>query len=339
MPRSVRLDYIKRIEEMRKSRVIVYITGDRRGLETRMSMDIFPFFLDHLSRIGKQDRLDLYIYSTGGLTMAGFSLVNILREFCNSLSVIIPFKAYSSATLTALGANEIIMTNIGQLSPIDPSVVSPLGPQIPVQGPVDSVRIVPVNVEDVAGYINLARKELGIKDEELLTRLLDRLAQSVHPLTLGSVNRMREQIGFLARTVLSRHMSDSKKVEDIVETLIRGRFSHDYMIGRREAKEIMQLNVIDVSRELDDIIMSLYHEYDSLLELSVPYNREAVLGDRDLATGIFNRAIIESDDLTHMFRTTRQIRRVTFSPPQVPTPAEGYTERELDERWVQDNNI
>jgi len=340
MGRTERLQLIRKIEKERKSRVFVYITGDRKGLETKIATDSFPFTLNHLSLMGPVKTIDLYLYSTGGITMAGYALANLVREFCQSFKVIIPFKALSCATLIALGADEIVMTKMGQLSPIDPSVNSPLGPRVPIPGPPGASKIIPLSVEDVISYLNLATKELGLdEDKDLVARIFDRLSQSVHPLALGSVNRVREQIVFLAKTLLSSHIQEESRVENIVETLIKGRFSHDYLIGRKEAKEVMGLPVVDVPADLDKYIIQLYQEYDTLLQLSVPYHPETILGTNDVATGIFNRAIIESDNLTHVFRTTKEITRVSLAPPTVPAPTTGYQEKTLDERWLLDDTI
>ncbi len=339
MSRKERIELLRRIEDKRNSRILVYITGDRRGLETKIAFDAFPFCLSHLSRMGRQERIDLCLYSTGGITMAGYALVNVVREFCDFLGVIVPFKALSCATLITLGADEILMTKMGQLSPIDPSVISPLGPQVPVPGPPGATQVLPVNVEDAISYLDLARRELALKDEDSLVRIFDRLAQNVHPLTLGSVNRIREQISFLARTLLSRHMKDQQRIENIVETITRGRFSHDYIIGRREAKEVLGLNVVDVPAELDDSIMGLYYKYDGLLQLSTPYHPETVLGQSDVAIGNFDRAIIESDNMTYVFRTKKDIKRVLLGPPQVPATTVAHQERILSEGWVEDNNL
>lgn len=339
MGRTERLRLIRNIEKERESRVLVYITGDRKGLETKISTDAFPFILNHLSKFGAAGRIDLYVYSTGGITMAGYALVNLIREFCEAFNVIIPFKALSCATLITLGANEIVMTKMGQLSPIDPSVTSPFGPQIAVPGQPGASNVIPLSAEDVVGYLDFGTKELGLgEDKDLVARVFDRMSQAVHPLALGSVNRVRGQIVFLAKKLLSQHMQDTAKIDEIVETLYRGRFSHDYLMGRKEAKEV-GLPVVDVATSLDNQIIQLYREYDRLLELSVPYNPEASLNKKDKAIGVFNRAIIESDDLTHVFRTTKEIERVTLTPPQVPSPTAGYLERIMEELWILDNSI
>lgn len=334
MGREQRLRFIRGIESQRNSRLLVYVTGDRRGLETKIAPDTFPFLLDHLSHMGHQKQIDLYLYSSGGIVMAGYAMVNLVREFCDYLGVIVPFKAWSCATLVALGADEIVMSRMGQLSPIDTSIESPLNPRHP-----GSAEPVPVSVEDVVSYIEFARRELDIKDEESLVRVFDRLSQSVHPLTIGSVGRSQKETSFLAKALLAYHIKDSKKIDEIVDILTRGRFSHDYLVGRREAKEVLGLPVVDVASTLETAVVDLYKEYDKLLEISMPYHPEAVLGQEETAVGTFNRAVIESRDITHVFRTRKEVKRVSMGPPQVPVLSVAYSERILSEGWLEDNSL
>ncbi|MEA2074983.1 MAG: serine protease [Euryarchaeota archaeon] len=337
MGRAERLNILHEIEQERGCRVLTFVTGDRRGLEARIAPDSFPFCLEHLGQMGHQEQIDLYLYSTGGMTMAGFALVNLIREFCDVFNVIIPFKAHSCATLIALGADNIYMTKMGQLSPIDPSVTHSLGPHTSIPG--QQAKLVPVNVEDVSSYFDLAQKELGLNDNESLVKVFERLSRNVHPLTLGAINRSREQISFLAKKLLSYHTKDQAEIDKIVETLIRGRFSHDYLIGHKEAKEVLGLKIRDMSDTLSRRVMELYQEYDKLLQLSVPYNPEIVLGDKEIATGVFNQAIIESGNLTHVFRTVKEVKRVSLEPPMVPLPTVGCQERIISVNWLEDNTV
>jgi hypothetical protein len=333
------MELIKAIEKERNSRLLVYITGDRRGLETRIATDAFPMFHEHLSRMGKQKRIDLFLYSTGGITIAGYALVNLIREFCEEFNVIIPFKALSCATLISLGANEIVMTPMGQLSPIDPSVHHPLAPAIQLPGqPVG--QLIPVNVEDVNAFVNLA-KEVGLKNEESMTKIFELLATKIHPLVLGAIQRSREQIAFLASNLLRYHIKDDDKIRKIVEIISRERFSHEYIISRREAKEVLGLNIKEPEGNLLRNITSLFEVYSKILELDIPYNPEMYLSGSGIATSEFNRAIIESDDLTHIFRTIKEIKRIEVppQPPHIPVPTVGYQERILREGWVLDNTI
>jgi len=339
MNREARFKTIQQIEEIRQSRVIVYVTGDRRGLETRIASDIFPFLFSHLTRVGKQNKIDLFLYSTGGINMAGYGLVQVVKEFCEKFGVIIPFKALSCATLVTLGADEVLMTEMGQLSPIDPSVEHPLGPSAVAPAPQAVYKIVPISVEDVANYLELAKSEVGLKSEEALVRVFERLATDVRPLALGSVHRAREQIRFLARTLLSFHTPDENKIGDIVEILSRARFSHDYLISRREAKDILKLNLIDMGSDLKKAVVALFDCYREILSLDEPYMPEVFLGDADVKVGEFTRAIIESTGLTYIFRTRKEVRRVEVTQPGIPVPVVGYRERVFDERWMEDHQI
>jgi len=339
MGRIERKKLIEQIETRRKSRLIVYMTGDRRGLETKIATDVYPFFMDHLSRIGERERIDLFLYSTGGDTIAGYALVNMIREFCSKFGVIIPFKALSCATLITLGADDVIMTKMSQLGPIDPSVVSPLGPYAPAPGPPGATQIVPISVEDVISYLDLARKEMPLKDEDSLVRIFDRLSQNVNPLALGAVNRVREQIRFLSKELLKRHMSDQDRIDHIVDVLIKLRFSHNYVIGRTEARDVLRLNIADQNGNFEKLVLDLYREYDKLLKLSVPYHPESVLGkegkDSNVASATFKRAVIESTEKCHVFETVKEVTRITVMPPQVQQPVRGYMERIISEEWVE----
>jgi adenosine/AMP kinase len=337
--KETRMQIIKDIEKKRDSRILVYITGDRRGLETKIGMDVFPIFHEHLMRIGKQKRIDLFLYSPGGIAIAGYALVNLVREFCEKFNVIIPFKALSCATLISLGADEIIMTPMGQLSPIDPSVQHPLSPIIQIPGQ-STAQLVPINVEDVNAFIDFAKKEIVLKNEESMKKVFEVLGTKIHPLALGAVQRSREQIAFLASNLLRYHINDEEKVKEIVKTITRERFSHDYIIGRREAKNVLGLNIVEPNQELLNDIVSLFNVYSKILELDIPYTPEMYLSDADVTERSFNRAIIESVGLTHVFKTTKEITRVRAQQPGVLTPTiVGYQDRILREGWILDDTI
>ncbi|MFN0181188.1 MAG: SDH family Clp fold serine proteinase [Gemmatimonadales bacterium] len=84
----------------------------------------------HLRAFGKnQPRIDLVLYTTGGDIMAAYRLVPLIREYCETFTVIVPFRCQSAGTLVALGADNIIMLPEGQLSPVDPSTNGPYNPR------------------------------------------------------------------------------------------------------------------------------------------------------------------------------------------------------------------
>ncbi len=50
MGKKERIELIKKIEDATNSKILVYVTGDRRGLETRISSDVIPFIYKHLEK-------------------------------------------------------------------------------------------------------------------------------------------------------------------------------------------------------------------------------------------------------------------------------------------------
>ena len=52
MTRKERMDLIENIQNVRGSKVVVYITGDRPNLVTQIGTDIFPFLHQHLASGG-----------------------------------------------------------------------------------------------------------------------------------------------------------------------------------------------------------------------------------------------------------------------------------------------
>ena len=341
MERTERMRLIKEIEAARDSKLLVFVAGDREGMPARIANDIFPTLHTHLRHICGTDRLkriDLFLYSIGGLTMAGYSLVNLFREFCEEFNVIIPFKAHSTATLIALGAKEIVMTRMGQLSPIDPSVTHALGPIVDLPGQ-QQQQLVPLNVEDVNGFVDLACKEFKLESEEAMSKVFEILAGQVNAVALGAVQRAREEIVFLATRLLEYHDKDEEHVKQVVDLLTRERFSHGYIIGRTEAKETLKLRIVEPDEQLTNTIMSLYGCYTEITMMDRPYNPEQLLGQSTSTTEDFNSAVIESADRTHVYRQRKQIKRVPLSKQKGLPPQVGYQEQLLQREWIADNNI
>lgn len=343
MARAERLRLIEDLEEKRGSRVICYLTGDRRSFETKIASDILTYFYEHLLEIGKVDAIDLFLYSTGGLTMTGWRIVTLIREFCKKFSVLIPFKAQSCASLISLGADEIIMTKMGQLSPIDPSVTTPFNPSASAAPtPGSSKRVLPVNVEDVVGYFKLAKEQAGFKKPEELDKVFDTLAKNIHPLALGNVYKARLQIRLLAEKLLRMHLSGEEEIEKIVKAFTEELYSHDYLISREEAKNKIGLsNVIEPETELETNIWNLYRVYENDLEINNMFNPEVFLGESNERTLVAKRAYIESLSKVHVFQTKKILRRVRQAAPAgVPGTPQRVTgiiqERTLSEGWVEE---
>jgi len=338
MNKNERIEKIKEIEERRNSKLICYITGDRGGFETGITKDVINLFYEHLLLIGNVENIDLLIYSTGGDTLAAFAIVKHLREFCEKFSVLIPYKALSAATLIAIGADEIYMTKLGELSPVDSSVTTPYNPTMPNQPPNEPLKFLPVNMEEVTGYINLAKHKVGLKEEISLNSILQTLSQRIHPLSLGSVYRAREQVGMLAKKLLEYHLKDENDLKTIINTLTKDLYSHDYLFTRSEVKESLKLNVIETDIELEKLVWELYKLYTNELELDKPFSPEVFLGSENNKIGDFKRVYLESIKRTDIYITKKRIKRTQIQLPGVPTPQSAFQEELIFQGWTTEKN-
>lgn len=313
-----RLENYKKIEKLRNSKLLVYITGDRPGFETQIHPEILDYFINHLDNLKKEKKITLFLYTRGGSTLAAWSLTNLIRQFCDEFEVLIPSKAHSSGTLISLGANTIIMTKQATLGPIDPSLNSPLNPQNP-QVPNNPQARLPVSVESIKGYFELAKKDLQIKDTQSIANILIGLSNQVHPLVLGDVYRSRAQIQMLARKLLSKQIKDKKSIDKIIAFLCSDSGSHDYTIYRREAKEELGLNIEKPDDDFYQLIKETFISIQDELELKKAFDPNMILGTNDQMNYSCRRALIESiAGGTDVFVSEGTLLRNTQLIPQAP---------------------
>jgi len=334
---------VQQIEQLRNSRVITYLTSDRQGpVNARVAMDIIPVISKQLRGIDKTEKIDLFLYSTGGDTMVPWRLVSMIREYCDKFSVLVPYKAHSAATMIALGADEIVMSDLSELSPIDPSTANIFNPQDP-QNPQNKI---PISVEDVMAYFDLIKNKFGIKNDEDLTKAFIKFTESnpqIHPLALGNVNRIHNLIRVLAKRLLKSHKMPIKEeeIDKIVDYFTEKLYSHQYFIGRKEAKEDLGLaTVINANEILSKAMTDLYEEYAKEMELGKIWNPENELGINVSQTRKdYTIAFIESSRLSNYFELSLEYRRQQVNTVQqtpqgsIQVPQEQVVWRVVGQGW------
>jgi hypothetical protein len=272
---------IRHIEGLRSSKVITYLTSDRQGpFNARIATDAIPIVAKRLQGIGRTPNIDFFLYSAGGDTMVPWRLVSMIREYCDKFSVLVPYKAHSSATMIALGADEILMSNLSELSPIDPSTANVFNPA----DPANAQNKIPISVEDVMAYFDLAKNKFGIKNEAELSKIFSKFIEAspqIHPLALGNVNRIHNLIRILAKRLLKSHKTAIRddEIEKIVDYFTEKLYSHQYFIGRKEAREDLGVTTVsDAGDKLTKAMTELYDDYDGELEFGKAWNPEDELG-------------------------------------------------------------
>lgn len=310
---SQRKKLYQRLEKERGSKVIAFVTGDRPGLQTQIATEAYPLFTHHLDQLGPVPKISLVLHTRGGDTMAAWSIINLIRQFCDEYEVIVPLRAQSAGTLMCLGAHKIIMTKQAMLGPIDPSINNPLNPTHPT----NNASSLSVSVEFIQGYFGLASDELGISDQAHKTAIFLKLAEKIHPLVLGHAFRVRSQIQSLARKLLAGRL-DEGKIEKIVAFLCADSGSHDYPIHRREAKD-HGLPIEKPSVPLYELIKELYDEIDADIQAAVPLDPPSILGAAASKPYSYTRALIESvSGGSHAFLTEGVYNAIVQPQPNAP---------------------
>lgn len=335
-----KIDLIKKIGYRRGSKVITYITSDRPGpVGARVAMDIIPIISEQLRSIGKVKKIDLFLYTAGGDTMVPWRLVSMIREYCEIFSVIIPYKAHSAGSMIALGADEIVMSDLSEISPIDPSTANVFNPNDP-----NNVQAkIPISVEDVISYFDLAKNKFGIKSDEDLTKIFNKFVEAtpqIHPLSLGNVNRIHNLIRLIAKRLLKSHKSKMKddEIEKIVEYFTEKLYSHTYFIGRKEAKEELGVkSVVDADAELSKLMSDLYMEYANEMELqSAVWNPANELGvNTSQNKKEYKVAFVESEKLSKTYKLTMEFRRQQTMVQQgnIQVPKEQIASTTVEQGW------
>lgn len=261
-----RIPLIAEIERLRNSKVICYLTSIQQNGVAQMSDDAIREIFDHLLLMPARPvpLLDIFLCSNGGSGTVPWRLVSLFREFAEKVAVLIPYKAYSAATMLALGADEIVMGPFGEMGPIDPSVANEFNPVDP-----NTKQKIAISVEDVVAYVGFIKETVGIRHEDELIKAVEVLAQSVHPLALGNVERFVSQSRLIARKIILTHMKGTAQheLDEIIETLASKLYFHGHPINRKEAREELKLKVSEnVPPELESAMWKLYLAFKSELQ-------------------------------------------------------------------------
>lgn len=120
---STRVDLYQSLEDEIGTPVVAYFAAfDHRG--SMIQDDDASMLQDVLQASGIKGDFTLMISSPGGFPESAERFVSVCRAFADGgkFSVLVPGLAKSAATMIAFGADEIIMSEVSELGPVDPQV-------------------------------------------------------------------------------------------------------------------------------------------------------------------------------------------------------------------------
>lgn len=242
--------HLTAIERARNSAVIAYVLHD----SAMVADDALPQIYDKLQALGRHDRIDLLLHARGGVAEAAWRVLNLLRDYCDHLGVLVGTQVHGPASLLALGADEIVMGPMSELGSVELPRKHPLLPRD------DHGQIVPSTWSEIA-------RLLGIQDAgDSAPAISEAVYNYIHPLALASMQQADRLNRDLTRKALELHASvdDSLQIDRIVDLFNGGFHSPMYTANRDELREL-GLSVTRADDTLWKHIAEVVHHYHATI--------------------------------------------------------------------------
>ncbi|MBL8091508.1 MAG: ATP-dependent Clp protease proteolytic subunit [Anaerolineales bacterium] len=240
---------IKELNKKLGGTLITYFNNPRGSV---CHDDVLALF-ELLEKIGHQQKIYLFIKSSGGNGQASLRLVNLLRQYCDKVIAVIPLECASAATMITLGANEIYMGPMAYLTPVDTSLTHALSP---IDRDNDRVS---VSLDELTRVVKLWQSQRSDRSENPYQQLF----QHVHPLVIGAVDRAESLSIMLCKELLAYHIKDEKTQDRIANALNAKYPSHGYPILFEEAKRV-GLKVSHLTPEINSLLLELNELYSEM---------------------------------------------------------------------------
>lgn len=274
------------IAQKRQRPLITYVTSIRPGMSSQMAGDAIRPIIDQLNLIPAEEKnIDFLIISNGGDPITSLRIIGLLRERFDKVTVLLPYVAYSAATILSLGADEIVMHPYSNLGPIDPQLTAP---HLTPSGTTEKLQF---STEDIANYIEFLKTDVKASKEQMMAAIQPLLEQ-VGALNIGSSKRSQRLSFSMSEKMLAFHITKKKKIKEIAKALNSSYYHHGYAVGRFEARK-MGLPVTFPDKDLEDLMWSVWLDYETEMKCNDGFNiLNEVLSDPNASTAINSVPVI-----------------------------------------------
>ncbi|HLA25755.1 MAG TPA: peptidase [Patescibacteria group bacterium] len=250
-------DAVEELEKARESTVISYISDSRAIFDP----DDCLMLDDNLSQLtnggqNKIKKLDLLLQSPGGILEAAYKFFRICKDYSEEFNVIVPLSAKSAATTICLGANEVVMTTISELGPVDPIIQHPSKPEI---------RIPARAIKEYMDFISNSSENFTIDPN-----LKETLNKSLDAYLIGSYEMALKNSKEIIERVLKENKRtglDEEQIKIVTKELTEKHASHSYPIDRKELIELGFKNIVKAEDKPDVVkaIKQLFGVYTQFM--------------------------------------------------------------------------
>lgn len=196
--------------------------------------------------------LDVLLHSGGGDINSAYQIAELLRNHSKKLNVLVPIYAKSAATLLTLAADEIVMGELAELGPLDTQILerqkggrkynSALNPFKSLE------QLQSFSLETLDVTVKLLLNRAALTVDEAIGHAIDFAASVSSPLyakldieKLGEYSRalaVGKEYGERLLRRYTKWKDNDEERADVLDKLVRGYPSHDYIIDFKEFKEL-----------------------------------------------------------------------------------------------------
>lgn len=254
---TVHQEAVSKIEAITRRNLVSYTSFFQHPAGTIADPDarLIETLLQSIDTKKYAGTLDLMINSPGGDPTAAEKIILTCRQYAKSFRVIVPQSAMSAATMIAMGADRIVMTETAEIGPIDPQMIQklPNGQEVvrPAAAFVDAYRDLVSKMQEAI--------EAG-KPPHPYVEMLRRIDSPWIQVCLKA-RRLAERI---ARDCLSQYMLRTKTADEVAAVvknfLAEGEeFSHGRAIRARKATKLgLDVEAIETGDNLWKAVWELH---------------------------------------------------------------------------------
>lgn len=276
---------IAEIEKAIKGKFLVYWNSFRGSV---CDHDVVALY-ELLQKVGATEKVFIFLKSRGGNGESSLRIVNLIREYCQRVTALIPLECASAATMISLGADEIQMGPLAHLTAVDSSLNHNLSPIDETQN-----QRVSVSQDELTRIVKLWNQNAKDHHENPYSDIF----KYIHPLVVGAIDRSSSLSIKICQEILSYHIADEKECEKISIHLNAEYPSHSYPITAREAKRI-GLKVSPLDKNLNDLLLDLNEIYSEMAQRAITDYDESNYHDNEILN------IIEAKDIQIYFQNDK----------------------------------
>ena len=230
--------------------------------------------------------LDVILQTPGGDINAAYNNVKLLRYSSKVINMIVPLFAKSAGTLMCLGADNIIMTTLSELGPLDTQIREEQEGGSPTYRSalngfkaLEQVQLHTLETLDIATKLILQRSGMKLSEAISLAtgfagNTSGTLYQQVDPKKIGEYARALEIGERYGISILTRYMNwPAQKADIAIKKLVKSYPAHGYVIDIDELCALGFPAKIAAEGEeliLDDLRVELLKTKDDIVELIKP---------------------------------------------------------------------